>query len=122
LHKSSTQTKRELAYSAVGTPDYIAPEMLRRVGYTDLVDWWALGVIIYEMLIGYAPFTCESNEEIYYKIEHHQQYLYFPPEVHVSFEVIDLISRLLTDSDNRLGRNGTSEIKSHRWFSDINWN
>jgi protein-serine/threonine kinase len=85
------------------------------------VDWWALGVIIYEMLIGYAPFTCENNEEIYYKIEHHQQYLYFPPEVHISFEVIDLISRLLTDPENRLGRNGTDEIKNHRWFSDVNW-
>jgi serine/threonine protein kinase len=42
--------------------------MLKRVGYTELVDWWAVGVIIYEMLIGYAPFTSEVNDEIYYKI------------------------------------------------------
>jgi novel protein kinase C eta type len=43
------------------------------------VDWWALGVIIYEMLIGYAPFSAENNDEIYYKIENYEEFLYFPP-------------------------------------------
>lgn len=65
------QTKkrnRKMALSAVGTPDYIAPEMLKKTGYTELVDWWAFGVMIYEMLIGYAPFSGDENEEIYYKI------------------------------------------------------
>jgi serine/threonine kinase 38 len=56
-YNSHAQRSRKLAFSAVGTPDYIAPEMLRRTGYGELVDWWAVGVIIYEMLIGYAPFT-----------------------------------------------------------------
>jgi serine/threonine kinase 38 len=64
LQKYSSQThkNRKLVFSAVGTPDYIAPEMLKRTGYSELVDWWALGVIIYEMLIGYAPFTSDNNE------------------------------------------------------------
>lgn len=52
---------RQLAYSAVGTPDYIAPEMLRQSGYTETVDWWSIGVILYEMLVGYAPFSSDSN-------------------------------------------------------------
>ena len=72
LSRCKTRGERRLAFSAVGTPDYIAPEMLRKKGYTELVDWWALGVIIYEMIIGYAPFSADNNDEIYYKIEHFQ--------------------------------------------------
>ena len=53
---------RKLAFSAVGTPDYIAPEMLSRKGYSELVDWWAVGVMTYEMLVGYAPFSGENND------------------------------------------------------------
>jgi serine/threonine kinase 38 len=55
-----------LAYSAVGTPDYVAPEVQGRgsfllilVGYTETVDWWSMGVILYEMLVGYPPFASE---------------------------------------------------------------
>lgn len=62
---------RKLAYSAVGTPDYIAPEMLSRKGYDETVDWWSIGIMIYEMLIGFAPFSAETNEEIYHKIQNH---------------------------------------------------
>ena len=70
---------RKLAFSAVGTPDYIAPEMLSKKGYDETVDWWSVGIMLYEMLIGYAPFTAEDNEEIYYKIQNHEDFLYFPP-------------------------------------------
>ena len=112
---------RKLAYSAVGTPDYIAPEMLTRKGYDETVDWWSVGIMLYEMLIGYAPFTAESNEEIYYKIQNHEDFLFFPPEVDLSREVVDLISRLVTSSDVRLGKNGAAEIKVHPWFKGIEW-
>lgn len=121
-YNSQAHRSRKLAYSAVGTPDYIPPQMLKRTGYTELVDWWAVGVIIYEMLFGYAPFTSQNNQEIYYRIQNHEEFLYFPPEVQISFEVIDLISRLLADQSNRLGKDGAQEIKSHPWFKDINWN
>jgi len=73
------------------------------------------------MLIGYAPFSAESNEEIYYKIQNHREYLFFPPEVDLSEEVIDLISRLVTDESLRLRNNGVTEIQKHKWFKNINW-
>jgi serine/threonine kinase 38 len=122
LQRHRAGGRRKLAFSAVGTPDYIAPEMLKRTGYCELVDWWALGVIIYEMLVGYAPFSADSNDEIYYKIERHEDYLHFPPEVSISFEVVDLISRLLADPQLRLGRQGAQEVRAHPWFSSISWN
>lgn len=115
------KTNRKLAYSAVGTPDYIAPEMLSRKGYNQTVDWWSVGIMIYEMLIGYAPFSAQSNEQIYYKIQNHKDFLFFPPEVQMSEQVVDLISRLLTDEQDRLGRNGVAEIQGHPWFKGIDW-
>lgn len=45
--------------------------MLTRKGYTETVDWWSVGIMLYEMLIGYAPFSSDNNEEIYYKIQNH---------------------------------------------------
>jgi serine/threonine kinase 38 len=58
--KSWKKSRRALAYSTVGTPDYIAPEVFKRNGYTKTCDWWSLGVIMFEMLIGYPPFCSDS--------------------------------------------------------------
>ena len=49
-----------LAYTTVGTPDYIAPEIFSKGGYTESVDWWSVGVIMFEMLVGYPPFFADS--------------------------------------------------------------
>ena len=82
--ESWKRNRRQLAYSTVGTPDYIAPEVFLQTGYTSACDWWSLGVIMYEMLIGYPPFCSETPQETYRKIMNWKETLVFPPEVPVS--------------------------------------
>ncbi|OWK13072.1 STK38 [Cervus elaphus hippelaphus] len=81
------------AFSTVGTPDYIAPEVFMQTGYNKLCDWWSLGVIMYEMLIGYPPFCSETPQETYKKVMNWKETLTFPPEVPISEKAKDLILR-----------------------------
>merc|ERR1719226_462101 len=82
--ESWKKNRRQLAYSTVGTPDYIAPEVFLQTGYTASCDWWSLGVIMFEMLIGYPPFCSENPQETYKKIMAWKETLAFPPEVPIS--------------------------------------
>ena len=81
------------AYSTVGTPDYIAPEIFQQKGYGNECDWWSLGAIMFECLVGYPPFCSESTHETYQKIMQWQYHLLFPDDVHLSREAEDLIRR-----------------------------
>lgn len=124
---SWTKKRREMVYSNVGTPDYTAPEVLQQKGYGKECDWWSVGVIMFEMLVGYPPFCSETQRETYHKIIHYKTTLpkimeEAAAEVAISPAARDLIERLLCDSSERLGRVDCDEIKSHPFFGNkIDW-
>nr|AML77742.1 putative LOV domain-containing protein [Ludisia discolor] len=107
--------------SFVGTEEYIAPEIITGAGHTSAVDWWALGVLLYEMLYGYTPFRAKTRQKTFANIL--QKDLKFPRSISVSLSAKQLIFRLLhRDPKNRLGScEGANEIKKHPFFSGIDW-
>lgn len=115
------RNRRALAYSTVGTLDYMAPEVLLKKGYGIECDWWSLGAIMYEMLVGYPPFCSDDPRMTCRKIINWRTCLKFPEEPKMSDEAKDLISHLLCNVDTRLGTRGVEEIKAHPWFEAIQW-
>ncbi|CAN6817186.1 unnamed protein product [Brassica oleracea] len=115
------RNRRMLAYSTVGTPDYIAPEVLLKKGYGMECDWWSLGAIMYEMLVGFPPFYSDDPMTTCRKIVNWRNYLKFPEEARLSPEAKDLICRLLCNVEKRLGTKGADEIKGHPWFRGTEW-
>uniref|UniRef100_A0A8C3PYU8 non-specific serine/threonine protein kinase n=1 Tax=Chrysolophus pictus TaxID=9089 RepID=A0A8C3PYU8_CHRPC len=111
--------------TAVGTPDYISPEVLKSQGgdgyYGRECDWWSVGVFLYEMLVGDTPFYADSLVGTYSKIMNHKNSLTFPDDNEISKEAKNLICAFLTDREVRLGRNGVEEIKRHLFFKDDQW-
>uniref|UniRef100_A0A3B4WDM7 Rho-associated protein kinase 2 n=1 Tax=Seriola lalandi dorsalis TaxID=1841481 RepID=A0A3B4WDM7_SERLL len=111
--------------TAVGTPDYISPEVLQSQGgdgnYGRECDWWSVGVFIYELLVGETPFYAESLVGTYGKIMNHKNSLIFPDDVEMSTEAKALICAFLTDRTVRLGRTGVDEIKCHPFFKSDQW-
>ncbi|KAF9038430.1 AGC/NDR protein kinase [Panaeolus papilionaceus] len=111
--------RRKLAFSTVGTPDYIAPEVFAMKGYGKECDWWSLGAIFFECLVGYAPFCSDNPGDTYRKIMEWPKYLYFPDEVYISQEGEDLIRKMMTWADQRLN---VHQIKNHPFFFGAEWN
>ncbi|XP_060727581.1 rho-associated protein kinase 2 isoform X3 [Tachysurus vachellii] len=111
--------------TAVGTPDYISPEVLKSQGgdgyYGRECDWWSVGVFIFEMLVGDTPFYADSLVGTYSKIMDHKNSLNFPDDVEISKEAKNIICSFLTDREVRLGRNGVEEIKRHPFFKNDQW-
>ena len=108
-------------YSCVGTAYYVAPEVLNKKGYGQEIDWWSVGVIFFEMLVGYAPFCAQETQEVCFKILNWEKYLQIPPEIKLSNEANDLIKRMISDPNKRLGKNGADEIKAHPFFKGVDW-
>ena len=108
-------------YSCVGTAYYVAPEVLNKSGYGKDIDWWSVGVIFFEMLIGYAPFCSEETKEVCYKVLNWKKYLKIPDDFTLSEEAEDLINKMINNQEERLGKNGIEEIKAHPFFKGIDW-
>ncbi|XP_046996444.1 serine/threonine-protein kinase tricornered isoform X1 [Schistocerca americana] len=120
--ESWKKNRRALAYSTVGTPDYIAPEVFLQTGYGPACDWWSLGVIMYEMLIGYPPFCSENPQETYRKVMNWRETLTFPPEVPISEEAKETIVRFCCEAERRLGsQRGMDELKLVPFFKGVDW-
>nr|AML79547.1 putative LOV domain-containing protein [Austrocedrus chilensis] len=107
--------------SFVGTEEYIAPEIITGASHSGAVDWWALGILIYEMLYGRTPFRGKNRQKTFANILHKD--LTFPSSIPASLAVRQLMHGLLhRDPANRLGSSkGATEIKEHLFFRGINW-
>ncbi|KAJ8523452.1 hypothetical protein ONZ45_g4 [Pleurotus djamor] len=99
--------------SFVGTEEYIAPEVINAQGHTAAVDWWTLGILIYEMIFATTPFKGQERNDTFANIR----------TLPVHFRETPKVSRLLDKNEKtRLGsKSGASEVKQHKWFSKINW-
>ncbi|KAJ7332788.1 hypothetical protein JRQ81_014968, partial [Phrynocephalus forsythii] len=105
-----------------GTPEYIAPEVILRQGYGKPVDWWAMGVILYEFLVGCVPFFGDTPEELFGQVISDE--IAWPEgEEALPADSQDLIGKLLRQNPmERLGTGGAFEVKQHRFFKDLDWN
>lgn len=107
--------------SFVGTEEYIAPEVIAAQGHTAAVDWWTLGILIYEMIFATTPFKGQERNDTFNNIR--KAPVQFRDTPKVSQAAKDCITRLLDkDERTRLGsRSGASEVKQHKWFAKVNW-
>lgn len=117
-NKTWKHKNRALVYSTVGTPDYIAPEVFAQTGYGIECDWWSLGVIMYECLVGYPPFYADDPMSTCRKIVNWKKTLVFPDDANLSKDAEDLIRKLVCDVKHRLT---FEQIQAHPFFKGMNW-
>ncbi|KAM3865567.1 microtubule-associated serine/threonine-protein kinase 3 [Diretmus argenteus] len=115
-------TREFIDKQVCGTPEYIAPEVILRQGYGKPVDWWAMGIILYEFLVGCVPFFGDTPEQLFGQVVN-DEIIWPEGEDALPADAQDLITRLLRQSPlERLGTGGTKEVKMHMFFLGLDWN
>ncbi|XP_033500977.1 microtubule-associated serine/threonine-protein kinase 1-like isoform X3 [Epinephelus lanceolatus] len=116
-------TREFLDKQVCGTPEYIAPEVILRQGYGKPVDWWAMGIILYEFLVGCVPFFGDTPEELFGQVIT-DDIVWPEGEEALPVDAQNLISSLLqTNPLVRLGTvGGAFEVRQHSFFTEVNWN
>nr|XP_033946027.1 microtubule-associated serine/threonine-protein kinase 1-like [Pseudochaenichthys georgianus] len=115
-------TREFLDKQVCGTPEYIAPEVILRQGYGKPVDWWAMGIILYEFLVGCVPFFGDTPEELFGQVIT-DDIVWPEGDEALPFDAQHLISSLLqTNPLGRLGTGGAFEVRQHSFFTEVNWN
>uniref|UniRef100_A0A673ZG50 non-specific serine/threonine protein kinase n=1 Tax=Salmo trutta TaxID=8032 RepID=A0A673ZG50_SALTR len=115
-------TREFLDKQVCGTPEYIAPEVILRQGYGKPVDWWAMGIILYEFLVGCVPFFGDTPEELFGQVIT-DDIVWPEGEDALPADAQHLISTLLqTNPLVRLGTGGAFEVKQHSFFTELDWN
>ncbi|XP_053319257.1 microtubule-associated serine/threonine-protein kinase 1 isoform X2 [Spea bombifrons] len=117
-----SEAREFLDKQVCGTPEYIAPEVILRQGYGKPVDWWAMGIILYEFLVGCVPFFGDTPEELFGQVIS-DEIVWPEGEEALPADAQNMISSLLqTDPLLRLGTGGAIEVKTHGFFTDLDWN
>ncbi|KAF0684718.1 Aste57867_23319 [Aphanomyces stellatus] len=118
LAKEGITDGAEGTNSMCGTPEYLPPEILDRVGHGTSVDWWALGMVLYEMLTGLPPWYTRNRQKLFDRVRHAP--LTFPD--YVSPNAQSLIAGLLNRNPvERLGNASANDVKTHPFFASIKW-